>query len=61
MDEEETLWELKKGELFVECVKSGEGIYFGLYKNGNAMLLTLDEASYLRTLILRAMQNEEEN
>jgi hypothetical protein len=37
-NEIETLWELKKGNLFVEVVK------------GN------DEASYLRTLILRAVE-----
>lgn len=58
---EETIWELKKGDLFVECIKSDNGIYFALQKNGSGMLLTLDEASYLRTLILRAMEYEKEN
>lgn len=61
IEEIETLWELKKGNLFVECVKGNKGIYFALQKNGNGMLLTLDEASYLRTLILRAMEYEKEN
>ncbi|MHA2086207.1 MAG: hypothetical protein ACXABD_20885 [Candidatus Thorarchaeota archaeon] len=55
-NEIETLWELKKGNLFVEVVKGNEGVYFAMTKNGNGMLLTLDEASYLRTLILRAVE-----
>ncbi len=59
-EEIETLWELKKDDFYVECVKGANGIYFALYKNGNAMMLTLDEAYYLRTLIMRAIQHAKE-
>ena len=56
----ETLWELKKGDFFVEVVRGAKGIYFAMRKNDHGILLTLDEASYLRTLILRAMEHDKE-
>jgi hypothetical protein len=52
----ETLWELQKGDMFVEVVNGANGIYFAIRKNGTGVCLSLEEASYLRTLILRALE-----
>ncbi len=56
----ETIWELKKGDLYVEVARGLSGVYLSLNKRNMGIVLTVEEASYLRTLILRAMELEEE-
>lgn len=56
----ETLWELQKGDLYVEVVRGPNGVYLSLDKRKMGIVLTVEEASYLRTLILRAMELDEE-
>ena len=55
-DKIETLWELKKGDLYVEVARGSNGVYLSLSKRNMGIVLTVDEAAYLRTLILRAME-----
>ena len=55
----ETLWELQKGDMFAEVVRGGNGIYFAIRKSGTGICLSLEEASYLRTLILQALEADE--
>ena len=56
----ETLWELKKGDLYVEVARGSKGVYLSLSKRNMGIVLTVEEASYLRTLILRAMELDTE-
>ena len=56
----ETLWEFKKGDLYVEVVKGLNGIYLSLNKRNMGVVLTLEEAVELEKLIQNArMYNEE--
>ncbi len=55
----ETLWEFKKGDLYIEVVKGLNGIYLSLNKRNMGVVLTLEEALELSKLTRMAMEYED--